>query len=199
MRSGRRPRGVTHKVAYHRLARSDLFNIYDYIAGQRDPGVADGYFGRIGSHCGNLADMPHRGTDRSDLGPVHWHRVLRTTRADRLSSHARTSRDSSRALCRPRLRRRRYSGRLISRRQTRPRKHLKRARAMRQSLRSVSRNAVLFFRAHLAERPRVAVGQKAGIVTEAGRSTRRKKRGRRRCGPRMFRHDRWAMPARVRR
>lgn len=59
---------MTHKVSFHRLARKDLFDLYDYVEGQSGTKTAGDYLERIEALCGRLSALPERGKDRSDLG-----------------------------------------------------------------------------------------------------------------------------------
>lgn len=59
---------MAHKLTFHPLARTDLFDLYRYIEEQAGSVRAGGYLDRIENLCANLSAMPERGTDRRDLG-----------------------------------------------------------------------------------------------------------------------------------
>ncbi|WP_439546666.1 type II toxin-antitoxin system RelE/ParE family toxin [Sandarakinorhabdus sp.] len=56
-------------VALSGLAQADLQRIGDWIAENAGVVTALAYLDRIEAACANLADFPHRGTPRPDLGP----------------------------------------------------------------------------------------------------------------------------------
>ena len=49
---------MTHKVSFHRLARKDLFDLYDYVEGQSGTKTAGDYLERIEALCGRLSAYP---------------------------------------------------------------------------------------------------------------------------------------------
>ncbi len=67
MRVAERLPAVTREIVFHRLARADLFDIYDYIAQQSGPVRAGGYLGRIEAACYGLKDFPEKGVLRHDI------------------------------------------------------------------------------------------------------------------------------------
>ncbi len=76
------------EVAFHRLARADLFGIYEYIAERGGPARAEGFLDRIKDACNGLKAFPKKGTPRDDisLGLRTWaveRRVLIVYRATR--------------------------------------------------------------------------------------------------------------------
>ncbi len=62
-----RPPAVMREIVFHRLARADLFDIYDYIERQSDPVRAGNYLGRIEEACNGLKIFPEKGTPRDDM------------------------------------------------------------------------------------------------------------------------------------
>lgn len=56
------------RVAFHPLARTDLFDLYSYIEDRSGARRAGGYLDRIEALCGSLGDLPDRGVARDDLG-----------------------------------------------------------------------------------------------------------------------------------
>jgi toxin ParE1/3/4 len=60
---------VVHEVVFAPEARSDLLDIYDYIAARSGPARALGFTERLVSYCTSLAVFPQRGTQRNDLRP----------------------------------------------------------------------------------------------------------------------------------
>ena len=59
---------VDHEIIWRPEARSDLYAIYDWIAGQADPDTAYAYTSRIEAFALRLRYFPNRGTPRADLG-----------------------------------------------------------------------------------------------------------------------------------
>lgn len=57
------------RVELSRLALADLERIGDWVAANAGADVALAYLDRIEQACAGLADFPHRGTTRDDLGP----------------------------------------------------------------------------------------------------------------------------------
>lgn len=57
------------QVELSRLALADLERIGDWVAANAGAAVAIAYLDRIEAMCAMLADFPHRGTPRDDLGP----------------------------------------------------------------------------------------------------------------------------------
>lgn len=55
-------------VTWHPNAQSDLYQMYDWIVDRAGPEIAISYTRRIQERCRSLADFPHRGTPREDLG-----------------------------------------------------------------------------------------------------------------------------------
>lgn len=60
---------MAYKVAYRPKARSDLREIYRWIAGSADAQTAAGYVGRVQAACVRLVNFPNRGSPREDLEP----------------------------------------------------------------------------------------------------------------------------------
>jgi toxin ParE1/3/4 len=60
---------VAHEVVFAPEARSDLLDIYDYIAARSGPPRALSFTERIVAYCTGLAIFPERGTRRDDLRP----------------------------------------------------------------------------------------------------------------------------------
>jgi toxin ParE1/3/4 len=60
---------VVHEVVFAPEARSDLLDIYDYIAARSGPARALGFTERLVSYCTSPAVFPQRGTQRNDLRP----------------------------------------------------------------------------------------------------------------------------------
>ncbi|MGX7705485.1 type II toxin-antitoxin system RelE/ParE family toxin [Methylobacterium sp. Gmos1] len=58
---------MTREIVFHRLARADLFDIYDYIERQSGSARASTYLGRIETACNGLKDFPEKGTPRNDI------------------------------------------------------------------------------------------------------------------------------------
>ena len=58
-----------YDVVWHRKARADLLNLYDWIAEQADPDTAFDYTSKIEAHAAKLAHFPECGTPRDDLAP----------------------------------------------------------------------------------------------------------------------------------
>lgn len=58
---------MTREIVFHRFARADLFDIYDYIERQSGPVRAGDYLGRIEKACNGLKDFPEQGTLRNDM------------------------------------------------------------------------------------------------------------------------------------
>ena len=59
---------VDHEIIWRPEARSDLYAIYDWIAGQADADTAYAYTSRIETFALRLRYFPNRGTPRADLG-----------------------------------------------------------------------------------------------------------------------------------
>lgn len=57
------------RVSFHRIARSDLFGIYDYIEKQGGAARAGRYIDRIESDCRALTTFPEKGKPRDDIAP----------------------------------------------------------------------------------------------------------------------------------
>nr|WP_245298655.1 type II toxin-antitoxin system RelE/ParE family toxin [Methylobacterium platani] len=51
---------MTHETVFHRIARADLFDIYDYIARQSGRARAGDYLGRIEEACNAPRTFPRR-------------------------------------------------------------------------------------------------------------------------------------------
>jgi toxin ParE1/3/4 len=60
---------VKRKVIFTPEAQDDLFDLYDYIAGQGSPQRAVAYIDRIEKACMGLRTIPERGVLREDLRP----------------------------------------------------------------------------------------------------------------------------------
>jgi toxin ParE1/3/4 len=60
---------VSHAVRLSPLAIADLIALHGWVVEQADRATADGYLARIEARLAALADFPHRGTPRGDLGP----------------------------------------------------------------------------------------------------------------------------------
>lgn len=60
---------MPHEVVFAPQARSDLRNLYLFIADQSGRSRAMGYLERIEAYCRTLSDFPERGTLRDDLRP----------------------------------------------------------------------------------------------------------------------------------
>jgi toxin ParE1/3/4 len=56
-------------VEISRLALADLARIGDWVAANAGADMALAYLDRIETACAGLAEFPHRGTPRDDLGP----------------------------------------------------------------------------------------------------------------------------------
>jgi toxin ParE1/3/4 len=69
---------VTRRVVFSPEARTDLRQLYLYIAGRSGDARALAYVERIEAFCLGFADFPERGTRRDDL-----HSGLRTTGFER--------------------------------------------------------------------------------------------------------------------
>lgn len=57
------------RVDLSRLALADMERIVDWVAANAGAEVALAHLERIEAACIGLADFPHRGTPRDDLGP----------------------------------------------------------------------------------------------------------------------------------
>ena len=55
------------EVVWSRAARNDLFNLYDWIAGQADAATAFAYTARIEAFASRLHTFPNRGTPQFDI------------------------------------------------------------------------------------------------------------------------------------
>jgi toxin ParE1/3/4 len=60
---------VTRELIFHRVARADLVDIYDYIAEQSGPVRAGHYLDRIEAGCTGLRDFAEKGVPRYDIAP----------------------------------------------------------------------------------------------------------------------------------
>lgn len=60
---------MTREIVFHRIARADLFDIYDYIARQSGSRRAGDYLARIEEACDGLQYFPEKGTPRHDIAP----------------------------------------------------------------------------------------------------------------------------------
>ena len=60
---------MTRKVTFRPGARTDPFNLYDYVARRSGRDRADRYIDRIEAACLRLKDFPERGAKRDDLAP----------------------------------------------------------------------------------------------------------------------------------
>lgn len=60
---------MSYKVIFGPLARTNLRNLYHYIADNAGPLRAMAYIQRIEAACLNLRDFPHRGMRRNDVRP----------------------------------------------------------------------------------------------------------------------------------
>lgn len=58
-----------HRVFFHPQARRELEDLYDYIAEQGSPRVADRFVRDIRDYCLNFSTFPERGTRRDDVEP----------------------------------------------------------------------------------------------------------------------------------
>jgi plasmid stabilization system protein ParE len=61
---------VAVEVRFRPGARTDLFDLYTYIAAQSGRERAGSYIERIEAACMRLTHFPERGTRRDDLGPA---------------------------------------------------------------------------------------------------------------------------------
>ncbi len=57
----------TYPVEFTPEFREQIENLYDYIAEEASPDIAERYTGAIVSYCESLCTFPHRGTMRDDL------------------------------------------------------------------------------------------------------------------------------------
>ncbi len=60
---------MTHHVVYSPRAHEQLRTIYDWIAGEAGPVMAQRYVLSIYDYCDDLANFPLRGRARDDLSP----------------------------------------------------------------------------------------------------------------------------------
>ncbi|GJE79723.1 type II toxin-antitoxin system RelE/ParE family toxin [Methylorubrum thiocyanatum] len=58
---------MAHDLVFHRLARADLFEIYDYIEERSGAARAGGFLDRIEAACRGLTEFPGKGTPRDDV------------------------------------------------------------------------------------------------------------------------------------
>ena len=58
---------VPHRIKWHPDARTDLYALYDWIAGQAGEDIAYRFTARIEKHVDALTMFPARGTPRDDL------------------------------------------------------------------------------------------------------------------------------------
>lgn len=58
---------MRYTVRLTTAARTDLKDIYSYIAAKASPAIARGYVGRITTFIGKLDTFPERGTFRDDV------------------------------------------------------------------------------------------------------------------------------------
>lgn len=56
-----------YQVVWHPKARTDLLQLYDWIADQADPDTAFDYTSKIEAYATKRAQFPERGTPRDDL------------------------------------------------------------------------------------------------------------------------------------
>jgi toxin ParE1/3/4 len=59
---------IAYAVVYAPSAQTALAKLYDYIAEQTSPRIADGFVERLLDACESLADAPERGTVRDEYG-----------------------------------------------------------------------------------------------------------------------------------
>lgn len=59
----------TRQLRYHPVALEQLDALWDYIAADRSPAVAEGFVSSIFDFCDGLVDFPLRGAARDDLRP----------------------------------------------------------------------------------------------------------------------------------
>lgn len=55
------------ELAFNRLARADLFGIYDYIDERSGSARAGGFLDRIEAACRGLTAFPEKGSPRDDI------------------------------------------------------------------------------------------------------------------------------------
>ena len=60
---------MTLRLVYQQAARTDLLEIYDWIADRAGAATALAYASRIVAACERLTSFPRRGTPRDDLLP----------------------------------------------------------------------------------------------------------------------------------
>jgi len=60
---------VRRTVGFSPEARSDLIELYTYIAGRGAPNAAMDYIARLEVRCMGLADFPEQGRQRDDVRP----------------------------------------------------------------------------------------------------------------------------------
>ena len=60
---------MTHRVVYSPRSHQQLRAIYDWIAGEAGPEIAQRFVLSIYDYCDDLADFPLRGRARDDLTP----------------------------------------------------------------------------------------------------------------------------------
>lgn len=63
---------MSHRVVFRPAARSELKELYRYIAAEAGRTVAAGFIRRIEETCRSLSNFPMRGTARDDLSPGLW-------------------------------------------------------------------------------------------------------------------------------
>ena len=57
------------RVSFHKLARADLFGIYDYIEEHGSAARAGRFLARIEAACQGLTNFPEKGVPRDDIAP----------------------------------------------------------------------------------------------------------------------------------
>lgn len=58
---------MTCELTFHRLARADLFGIYDYIDERSGSARASSFLDRIEAACRGLTEFPEKGSPRDDI------------------------------------------------------------------------------------------------------------------------------------
>ncbi len=57
----------SRKLQFLPESKSDLLNLYDYIAEHSSPAIANNYLSRIGRFIESLARFPERGIERNEI------------------------------------------------------------------------------------------------------------------------------------
>jgi plasmid stabilization system protein ParE len=60
---------MIHQVHYLPEAEAHLVALYDYLAAEASPKIANDYVGRLIGICESLSHHPERGVSRSDIRP----------------------------------------------------------------------------------------------------------------------------------